>query len=146
MGSLPCPAGTERQAQRIGGVRLTSRISFDGASDEFRAVEQSSPEEPANRRIKMGDVGRKEFDGSVDENLSELRRSLAGVVLPPGDAGYESARRCFNADDVATAFDFARTNALPVAVRGGGHNPAGHCVCEDGLVIDLSLMRRVDVD
>src|SRR5215204_1836404 len=123
MGSLPCPAGTERQAQRIGGVRLTSRISFDGASDEFRAVEQSSPEEPANRRIEMGDVGRKEFDGSVDENLSELRRSLAGVVLPPGDAGYESARRCFNAlidrrpaviarcldaDDVATAFDFAR--------------------------------------
>src|SRR5215218_9932454 len=109
----------------------------------------------------MGNVGRMEFDGPVDENLSELRRSLAGVVLAPGDAGYESARRCFNAlvdrrpaviarcldgDDVATAFDFGRTHALPVAVRGGGHNPAGHCVCEGGLVIDLSLMRRVDVD
>ena len=95
------------------------------------------------------------------ENLTELRRSLAGAVLAPGDPGYEVARRCFNAlvsrrpavivrclgvDDVATAFDFAATEALPVAVRGGGHNPAGHCVCDDGLVIDLSLMRKVDVD
>src|SRR5215216_4832068 len=109
----------------------------------------------------MGNVGRTEFDGSMDENLTELQRSLAGVVLRPGDAGYESARRCFNAlvdrrpaviarclggDDVATAFDFARTHALPVAVRGGGHNPAGHCVCGGGLGVGLSLMRRVDVD
>ena len=31
-------------------------------------------------------------------------------------------------------------------MRGGGHNPAGHCVVDDGLVIDLSRMRRVDVD
>lgn len=98
---------------------------------------------------------------SVDTNLTELRRSFAGAVIAPGDPGYELARRCFNAlvdrrpaviarcldaNDVATAFDFGRSHALQVAVRGGGHNPAGHCVCEDGLVIDLSLMRRVDVD
>jgi FAD/FMN-containing dehydrogenase len=97
----------------------------------------------------------------VDESLIELRRSLAGVVLAPADAGYDAARRCFNAlvdrrpaviarclgaDDVATAFDFARAHGLEVAVRGGGHNPAGHCVCDGGLIIDLSLMRRVDVD
>src|SRR5204862_6755120 len=44
------------------------------------------------------------------------------------------------------AFDFARAHELEVAVRGGGHNPAGHCVCEDGLVIDLSLMRTVEVN
>lgn len=94
-------------------------------------------------------------------NLTELRRSLAGAVIAPGDPGYESARRCFNllidrrpdlivrchgADDVTTALAFARDHALPVAVRGGGHNPAGHCVCDGGLVIDLSLMRRVEVD
>jgi FAD/FMN-containing dehydrogenase len=47
---------------------------------------------------------------------------------------------------VATALDFARVNELEVAVRGGGHNPAGHCVLDGGLVIDLSLLRRVDVD
>jgi FAD/FMN-containing dehydrogenase len=54
--------------------------------------------------------------------------------------------RCLGAQDVATPFGFARANALEVAVRGGGHNPAGHCVCDGGLVIDLSLMRRVEVN
>jgi FAD/FMN-containing dehydrogenase len=97
----------------------------------------------------------------VDGSLPELRRSFAGAVLTPADAGYDAARRCFNASvdrrpaaiarcfgaqDVATAFDLARAQGLEVAVRGGGHNPAGHCVCDGGLVIDLSLMRKVDVD
>jgi FAD/FMN-containing dehydrogenase len=100
-------------------------------------------------------------DGRVDESLSELRLSLAGSVIVPSDDRYDAARRCFNAlidrrpavivrcagaSDVATAFDFARTHELGVAVRGGGHNPAGHCVSDGGLVIDLSLMRTVDVD
>jgi FAD/FMN-containing dehydrogenase len=98
---------------------------------------------------------------SGDESLTALRRSLAGVVIGPADAEYDAARRCFNAlvdrrpaviahcagaGDVAAAFDFARANELEVAVRGGGHNPAGHCVCDGGLVIDLSLMRTVEVD
>jgi FAD/FMN-containing dehydrogenase len=42
--------------------------------------------------------------------------------------------------------DFARSNALEIAVRGGGHNPAGYCVVDDGLVVDLSRMRNVDVN
>jgi FAD/FMN-containing dehydrogenase len=54
--------------------------------------------------------------------------------------------RCVGAGDIAVAFDFARAHKLEVAVRGGGHNPAGHCVCDGGLVIDLSLMRKVEVD
>jgi FAD/FMN-containing dehydrogenase len=96
-----------------------------------------------------------------DKSVDELRRSLAGVAIVPGDAEFEKARRsfnalidrhpaviarCVNASDVAVAFDFARTYELEVAVRGGGHNPAGHCVCEDGLVIDLSQMRNVEVN
>jgi FAD/FMN-containing dehydrogenase len=95
------------------------------------------------------------------DGLAGLRRSLVGAVLVPADAGFDAARRCFNAvvdrrpavivrcldaGDVARAFDFARAHALEVAVRGGGHNPAGHCVCEGGLVIDLSLMRGVEVN
>jgi FAD/FMN-containing dehydrogenase len=96
----------------------------------------------------------------VKEGLAELRGSLAGDALAPGDAAYDKARGCFNgmidrrpaviarcrgAGDVAAAFDFARAHDLEVAVRGGGHNPAGHCVCDGGLVIDLTLMRGVEV-
>jgi FAD/FMN-containing dehydrogenase len=98
---------------------------------------------------------------SEDERVDELRGSLAGSVIGPADPGYDEARRCFNLlvdrrpaliarcagpDDVAVAFDFARTTGLEVAVRGGGHNPAGHCVCDDGLVIDLTALRSVEVD
>jgi FAD/FMN-containing dehydrogenase len=101
------------------------------------------------------------MSSSAEQGLSELRGSLDGAVVGPGDAEYDAARRCFNAlvdrrpaviarcvgtEDVVTAFDFARAQELEVAVRGGGHNPAGHCVCDGGLVIDLSLMRGIDVD
>ncbi|HEU0247554.1 MAG TPA: FAD-binding oxidoreductase [Gaiellaceae bacterium] len=97
----------------------------------------------------------------LGESLAELRESLVGDVMGPADPEYEAARRCFNAfvdrrpaviarcagaADIAAAFDFARVHDLEVAVRGGGHNPAGHCVCDDGLVIDLSQMRAVEVD
>jgi FAD/FMN-containing dehydrogenase len=97
----------------------------------------------------------------VNEGLDELRQSLRGAVIAPGDPDYDAARRCYNAavdrqpaliarcagpGDVAAAFDFARVNELDVAVRGGGHNPAGHCVLDGGLVIDLSQMRSVEVD
>ncbi len=95
------------------------------------------------------------------EALAELRASLAGDALAQGDPDYDKSRTCFNAmidrrpaviarcrgaGDVATAFDFARAHELEVAVRGGGHNPAGHCICDGGLVIDLTLMRDVEVD
>jgi FAD/FMN-containing dehydrogenase len=90
-----------------------------------------------------------------------LREALTGDVLVEGDREYDRARLCFNllivrkpaviarcvdADDVATALAFAQKNDLEIAVRGGGHNPAGHCSVEDGLVIDLSRMRNVEVD
>jgi FAD/FMN-containing dehydrogenase len=95
------------------------------------------------------------------ESLDELRDSLTGDVLTSADREYERARLCFNllidrrpaaiarcvdAEDVATALAFAQANDLEVAVRGGGHNPAGHCAVDDGLVIDLSGMRNVEVD
>ena len=95
------------------------------------------------------------------EPLHELRDSLTGEVLVEGDREYERARLCFNllidrrpaaivrcvdANDVATALAFGQARGLEIAVRGGGHNPAGHCAVDDGLVIDLSRMRDVRVD
>jgi FAD/FMN-containing dehydrogenase len=94
-------------------------------------------------------------------DLEELRSALSGDVLGPADRDYERARLCFNllvdrrptgiarcldASDVANALAFAQANDLEIAVRGGGHNPAGHCAVDDGLVIDLSRMRNVEVD
>ncbi len=97
----------------------------------------------------------------MHERVSQLRKSLTGDVLAPSDREYERARLCFNllidrrpaaiarcvdTDDVVSGFAFARSQGLEVAVRGGGHNPAGHCTVDDGLVIDLSRMRSVEVD
>jgi FAD/FMN-containing dehydrogenase len=48
--------------------------------------------------------------------------------------------------DVVKAVDFARQHRLPIAVRGGGHNVAGHATCDDGLLIDFRLMKGVRVD
>ncbi len=94
-------------------------------------------------------------------DVETLRDSLKGDVLVEGDPEYEKARLCFNllidrrpaviarcvdADDVAAALAFGQSNGLEIAVRGGGHNPAGHCAVDDGLVIDLTKMRTVEVD
>ena len=99
---------------------------------------------------------------AVDEDASQrLEREISGSVVQPGDDAYDEARRvfngmidrrprlivrCLNEADVATAIAFARDHSLAVAVRGGGHNVAGNAVVEGGLVIDLTLMRRVEVD
>jgi len=95
------------------------------------------------------------------DSARRLAREVAGSIVRLGDDGYDQARRvfngmidrhplfivrCANEGDVATAIAFAREHSLPVAVRGGGHNVAGNAVVEGGLVIDMSRMRRVDVD
>src|SRR3954466_10562318 len=96
----------------------------------------------------------------MDDTVRELREALIGDVLGPSDREYERARLCFNllidrrpaaiarcldAHDVATALAVGQSHGLEIAVRGGGHNPAGHCAVDDGLVIDLSRMRNVEV-
>ncbi|HXE24701.1 MAG TPA: FAD-binding oxidoreductase [Roseiarcus sp.] len=93
--------------------------------------------------------------------LTAFRRRLSGSLVLPGDAGYHSARRVWNGmidktpaviaycaapSDVAESIAFARESGLAIAVRGGGHNIAGKSLCDDGLVVDLSRMRRVTVD
>ena len=97
----------------------------------------------------------------MGDEVKQFRESLTGDVLGQSDREYERARLCFNllidrrpaaivrcvdARDVAASLAFAQSHDLEVAVRGGGHNPAGHCAVDDGLVIDLSRMRNVEVD
>jgi FAD/FMN-containing dehydrogenase len=86
---------------------------------------------------------------------------MRGTVLWPGDAGYDEARRVWNARfdrrpaavarcatgrDVQAVMAVARESGLPVSVRGGGHDYAGYSVCDDGLVIDVGPMDRVRID
>jgi FAD/FMN-containing dehydrogenase len=94
---------------------------------------------------------------TLDATLS----SFHGTLLRPGDDGYDSARRLWNAAidrrpafiarctdtaDVAAAVRFATAHDLPLAVRGGGHSIPGHSVCDGGVTVDLSPMRAIRVD
>lgn len=97
----------------------------------------------------------------LKENTDNLKSKIKGAVLIPGDAAYEDARRvwnamidrrpavivrCADAADVSPAIAFARENRLDISVRGGGHHIAGHSICDDGLMIDFSGMKKVQVD
>ena len=96
-----------------------------------------------------------------EATVEQFKTSLRGALLCPGDDGYDTARKVFNAmidkrpaliacctgvADVIHAVRFARAHQVLVAVRGGGHHAAGHSVCDGGLVIDLSPMKGVRVD
>src|SRR6185503_18301202 len=90
-----------------------------------------------------------------------LQQSLRGRLIQPGDGDYDAARalyngmidkkprliaRCVDVADVITAVNFARTEGLLLAIRGGGHNGPGLGSCNDGLVIDLSMQKGVRVN
>jgi hypothetical protein len=93
--------------------------------------------------------------------LNELKTLLRGELIQPTDSGYDAARkvyngmidrrpagiaRCVDAADVITAVNFGRKHDLLIAIRGGGHNGPGLGTCDNGLVIDLSMMKSVRVD
>jgi len=93
--------------------------------------------------------------------VARLAKSLSGQVVLPQERTYGALRkvknravnkrpaiivRCANRNDVQSAVDFARHNDLLTAVRSGGHSFAGYGVCDDGLVVDLSMMKRVQID
>jgi FAD/FMN-containing dehydrogenase len=96
-----------------------------------------------------------------EATVNELAGTIAGAVIQPGDGEYEDARhvwnyaidrhpslivRAANSDDVVRAVRFATSEGMPIAVRGGSHSIAGFSTCDDGVVIDLSLMTDVQVD
>src|SRR6516164_3976534 len=93
--------------------------------------------------------------------LAAFRDRLHGRLVCPDDRSYDAARRvwngrvdcrpaiialCSDTMDVVAAVHFAHEHELVAAVRGGGHSVAGTAVCDGGLVIDLSLMKSVEID
>ncbi|MEZ4522285.1 MAG: FAD-binding oxidoreductase [Thermomicrobiales bacterium] len=96
---------------------------------------------------------------SID--LDHLGSCLAGDLILAGSPEYESARavqnivvdqrpmaivRVADANDVTLAVNFARDNALPLVVRSGGHSLAGHSMVDGAVVVDLSSMKRIEID
>jgi FAD/FMN-containing dehydrogenase len=96
-----------------------------------------------------------------EATVTAFKQSLRGSLIAPGDDSYAEARQVWNGNidrrpgliarpvgvaDVIQAVNFARDHNLLVAVRGGAHSSAGTCVCNGGLVIDMSLMKGIRVD
>ena len=97
----------------------------------------------------------------TEQTIAAFQQNLRGRLIQPTDADYDAARalyngmidkrprfiaRCVDIADVITAVNFARDQNVLVAIRGGGHNGPGLGSCNDGLVIDLSMMKSVRVD
>jgi len=81
-------------------------------------------------------------------DLDSLKPRLRGQLLLPGEPGYDDSRsvwnamidkrpaaivRCLGVADVVTGVNFAREHAIPLSIKGGGHNISGLAVCDDGL-------------
>lgn len=96
-----------------------------------------------------------------DRAVQAFEAGFQGRLVRPSDPDYDEVRavynamidrypaliaRCANAADVVRAVNFVRDHQVPFAVRGGGHSGGGLGIIDDGLVIDLSLMREVRVD
>ncbi|HEX5025912.1 MAG TPA: FAD-binding protein [Agriterribacter sp.] len=90
-----------------------------------------------------------------------LKNKIRGNLILPSDPAYDEHRKVYNGmidkhpamivqcadpDDVKTCVNFARENNILLAVRGGGHNAGGLGICDDGLVIDLSLMKAIKIN
>lgn len=95
------------------------------------------------------------------DSINQLKENLRGPVVEPEDGDYDEVRklyngmidkrprvmaRCLDVADVMVAVNFARENEVLTAVRGGGHNGAGLASCDEGFMIDLSLMKDLHVD
>jgi FAD/FMN-containing dehydrogenase len=110
-------------------------------------------------------VGLRPLSGEItelaDDQFAELRMTFRGRLVTPQDDGYDEARvvqnglidrrpglivQCSGTADVIDAVNLARERRLLTAVRAGGHSIAGYGVCDDALMLDLSVMRGVWVD
>lgn len=99
--------------------------------------------------------------GYQNRSIGELHGTIRGKLITPGDAGYDAARQVFyggidyrpavivqaaDEQDVQHVISFASQSGLELAVRSGGHSPAGHSVSEGGIVLDLRNMRALEID
>lgn len=97
----------------------------------------------------------------MEAKIEELKSRIKGRVISPKDGEYDEARQIYNAmidkkpaiiikckctEDVVKAINYAKQNSLEIAIRSGGHHGAGLCLADGGLVIDLSEMKKLEID
>ncbi len=97
----------------------------------------------------------------VPPSVSELRVLFNGKVIAPEDPRYENARTVFyggvdrhpaaivrvaDAGDVSRLVSLAREHNFELAIRSGGHSGAGHSSSEGGIVLDLSAMKKLEIN
>ncbi|MDP8978307.1 MAG: FAD-binding protein [Actinomycetota bacterium] len=135
-------------------------VHVDGPRDLARALPSWNRRRTPPEKRGLTLPPRVPVPGPPPTHRSSPIPGFAGHLLRPEDDGYDAARavwngaidrrpmfiaRCTTTADVAAALQFGRDRELPVAVRGGGHGVAGTAVCDNGVVIDLSLMKDIQV-
>ena len=98
--------------------------------------------------------------GFGEKELIHLKNKIEGDVIDPGSSDYDKSReiwnglfdrhpsvivKCRNSNDVKNCINFARVRNIPLSVRSGGHDYAGKSVCEGGIVIDLSELKKIEI-
>lgn len=94
-------------------------------------------------------------------HYQEFKGSIRGQIILRGDDVYDNERsvyngmidrypsaivKCRDVADVISCVNFCREQKVLIAIRSGGHNAGGLGVCDDGFVIDLSLMKGIRID
>ena len=148
------PRGPDRRCRRPSRHDHRDQKSHDRLNGQAKGGNMTDPTTTNPDDSKVG----AELDEAA---VATFKDSLRGELMGPDDFAYKDARmiwnrlidkrpaliaRCADANDVVRSVRFAREHELAVAVRGGGHNIAGNCVCDGGLMIDLSQMKGIRVD
>src|ERR1035438_5479293 len=157
----------------IGTHKITQQGQHKIGKKEYSMTAQGPSWRPCNNRpwwdattapcdgTNPSRGGRISKEGKIMPDYNALKAHLRGDLIQPGDGNYDEARKLYNAmidkkpaaiarcvdvADVMACVNYARSNGILLAVRGGGHNGPGLGSCNGGLVIDLSRMRGVRVD
>ncbi len=122
-------------------------------------ADASAPGAASADLVAVGTTGKPVTLTAAD--ISDFRAGLRGKLLLAQDSAYDQARRIWNGAfdrhpaliarcegtaDVARAVSFARSHALLVSIKGGGHSLSGQSSCDGGLMIDLTAMKQIQLD
>ena len=146
--------GTEAKSARMNRRHFVRQTAFAAAANGFplRALCDS---------VDQSETAETNGTSLAAESIRKFGSAIAGNVIAPNSAEYDGARsifnrafdrhpalivRCAGPSDVARTLDFAQRHGLPLALRAGGHSRLGYGTCDRGVVIDLSGMKRVEVD